>query len=272
MTKFFEPHVVTTDTGDVVVQVSTSPAPRLPPVVAVHGFGTSGERTFRYVVRELNAAGVDVLAPEMPGFGTTAPHDPATSIHFYASLVAQVVRRFTHRKPVLLGHSMGGKVVLGTAVLYPGLVRGVALANTGGFSVYAPWLPRIASLRVVSGALGFPAVAHAVIARTPLKNFIDGDRGRGLLLGLRHAHYELDLSHAAIARRLRTLRVPVLLIWGTNDPILPRSTAQRFLDAVPGASVQFLKDAGHAPMKDQPEAFVHTVLNFLEYDVMNQST
>ncbi len=271
MTPSFEPKSITTDTGDIVVHVARSDEPRFPPVVAVHGFGVSGVRTFRYIVPELNAAGVDVFVPEMPGLGISSPHAPAASIHFYASLVVRVVREFTDGASILLGHSMGGKVVLGAAVLYPGLVQGVALANTGGFSIYAPWLPRIGSLRAVSRALLIPKLSDAVIARSPLQEFVNGGRGRQQLLDLRHSHYEFDLEHAAIWGRLRELRAPTLLIWGIDDPILPRSTPQRFLNAVPRASVQFLKDAGHAPMKDQPEAFVRTLLNFLELDIIGRA-
>lgn len=271
MNTLFEPRSVPTDTGDIVVHVAKSDAPRFPPLVAVHGFGVSGVRTFRYVVRELNAAGVDIFVPEMPGWGATSAHIPAASIHFYASLVARVVCECADRSPVLLGHSMGGKVVLGAAVLYPGLVQGVTLANTGGFSVYAPWLPRLGSLRALSRALRTPKLADSVISRTPLRNFINGSRGRQQLLDLQHSHFELDLEHAAIWSHLHDLAIPTLLIWGTDDRILPRSTPQRFLNAVPGASVQFLKDAGHAPMKDQPAAFVHTVLNFLELDIVGRA-
>ena len=83
-------------------------------------------------------------------------------------------------------------------------------------------------------------------------------------LSLRDAHYALDLDHTGIKARLRGLQMPIRVIWGDADPILPPDTLGRIREALPAhAEVVTLGGAGHGPMKDQPDAFAEAVLAFV---------
>ena len=63
---------------------------------------------------------------------------------------------------------------------------------------------------------------------------------------------------------LESIRVPTLVVWGEHDILMPRRLAESWRDAIPGARLAVLPDAGHVPMVESPSAFVGAVFDFLE--------
>jgi pimeloyl-ACP methyl ester carboxylesterase len=62
---------------------------------------------------------------------------------------------------------------------------------------------------------------------------------------------------------MRAIRVPVLLIWGEHDPLVPLQYARRMLDEIPHARLAVIPRAGHVPMWESPAAFNGAVSAFL---------
>jgi pimeloyl-ACP methyl ester carboxylesterase len=58
-----------------------------------------------------------------------------------------------------------------------------------------------------------------------------------------------------LATRLARIRVPTLLVWGTEDRITPPAVARRFHALIPGSDLMMLARCGHMPMLERPEAF-----------------
>ena len=238
-------------------------APRTSALVALHGFGVTGYRTFRYIAPQLRGAGVPVYAPDLLGFGGSEKPENGYSLRRYAALTLAFTEALDLERPFLLGHSFGGKVAAATAALYPGRFAGLILVNPGGFSVFAPWLPLVADVPGVAWLFRQDWFARRVLPRTPLGSVFPDQASIRQFLRWCHAHRALDLDHAGLRPALRRLALPTLLIWGDDDPILPRSTVRRLLRGLPHADVRRIPDAGHAPMKDQPDAFAEAVLAFL---------
>ena len=72
------------------------------------------------------------------------------------------------------------------------------------------------------------------------------------ILRLHRATDEATLSD--LRTRIRTLHQPALILWGDRDPWFPASTAEGYASALPGATVEHFKDAGHWPWLDDAEA------------------
>src|SRR3981081_1744936 len=103
----------------------------LPPVVFVHGLGSSG-----YIERRLNlphAAGFrKVLAPDLPGFGKREKPPLSDGVPLFARTLEGYLRSLRIRSAVLVGASLGGRVVLELSVRRPELVSKVVLVNSLG--------------------------------------------------------------------------------------------------------------------------------------------
>jgi pimeloyl-ACP methyl ester carboxylesterase len=62
---------------------------------------------------------------------------------------------------------------------------------------------------------------------------------------------------------LRGIATPTLVIWGREDAIIPLDVCHHYVRAIPGATATILDRCGHMPEMERPEAFVHSVLDFL---------
>ena len=238
-------------------------APRTSALVALHGFGVTGYRTFRHVAPQLEEAGIPMYAPDLLGFGGSEKPESGYSLRRYAALTLAFTEALGLERPFLLGHSFGGKVAAATVAIYPDRFAGLILVNPGGFSVFAPWLPLVADTPGVAWLFRQDWFARRVLPRTPLGSVFPDQANIEQFLRWRYAHRALDLDYAGLRPALRHLTLPTLLVWGDDDPILPRSTVRRLLRDLPHADVRMISDAGHAPMKDQPEAFAEVVSAFL---------
>jgi pimeloyl-ACP methyl ester carboxylesterase len=64
--------------------------------------------------------------------------------------------------------------------------------------------------------------------------------------------------------RLRRIRVPTLLLWGTADRILSQPYGEAYCAAIPGARLEPIERAGHFPHLEQPEEFAQRILAFVD--------
>lgn len=245
--------------------------PGAPVVLALHGFGTTGYRTFRHLAPALHAAGVGLYAPDLLGFGgSDEARDGRYSLRRYAHLTRTFADLLALRRPVLVGHSMGAKVAVAAAVCYPEQFSGLVLVNPGGFSRYARWMPPLAGARWARWLFRQDWFYHGLLPHTPLGAVFPGEQQRREFLRLGDSHHGLDLDHEGLRPLLPVLALPTMLVWGEEDRLLPRSTVRRVLQDLPGTRVVALEKAGHAPMKDQPDALVHALLPFVRQHTRRQ--
>lgn len=229
---------------------------RGPLLVLLHGANDQAG-AFARVAGEL-ARERRVLIPDLPGHGASAPADGPLAV---ADLLAGLDALLDHELPAgeratLAGNSLGGFVALLEAWRRPERVAQVVLINgaalTGGGGEVA-LLPRTrAEARVALEQLidpGAPAVPDFVLddlvrraPASPLARLMAAPRGDLLLDG-----------------RLGEVRVPVSLVWGESDRLLPWSYAERVASELPRARLARLPRCGHVPMRECPAALLQAL-------------
>lgn len=242
-------------------------APDGPPIatlLALHGFGVTGWRTYRYVAPQLAARGVRTVAPDLLGFGQSDRPDGVYALRHYARLTAALADALELDRPILAGHSLGGKIAAGTAACFPDHFAGLVLINPGGFAPFDRALTALAGSPPARWLLQSELFAHRLLPRTPFGVFLAGADDVEALRRLSRSHHALDLDYTGLRRRFADLTLPTLVLWGRDDPMLPRAAAHRAARSFPHARLRWIADAGHAPMKDQPEAVVEAVSAFAQ--------
>jgi pimeloyl-ACP methyl ester carboxylesterase len=156
------------------------------------------------------------------------------------------------RQPVLVGHSLGGLISAQLAALDPERLHSLVLVDPAGMPTGRP-LP-LEPLALASALTGLrPRFFHVLVA--------DALRwGPDALL--RGGLYALGTD---VRLHLEAIRVPTLVVWGEDDVLTPRRLAEAWRDAIPGAQLAVLPDAGHVPMVESPSAFVAALFDFLEH-------
>jgi 3-oxoadipate enol-lactonase len=239
-----------------------------PALLLVHGSAAASE--FWETNLEALARDFRVIAPSLPGFGASpklasSPHDLGP----YADSVAELLRELDVR-PVAVGHSLGGLVCVRLATSHPSSVRSLVLVDSGGGAMSRLRLALIVRTLLVLGALfRRPRVIQAILRRAWLRRRLfaralhDPDiLSEVVVTSLLHGAAAPGLADAVKAganeQRNSThgkVQVPATVIWGRYDRILPLRIGVELAERLPGARLEVVDNAGHAPMLEQPRAF-----------------
>jgi pimeloyl-ACP methyl ester carboxylesterase len=258
--------------GGVVVRYRDQGRRDAPVLVLVHGFSASAADWDGWV-RHL-ASQYRVITLDLPGHGLTrAPADwPADPDH-YADLVDAVVTRLVPGKFVLAGNSMGGAVAWHYALRHGDRLAGLVLVDAAGAEAPADARKAQRGGPIIFRLLANP-VGRTVLARidlTPMirqgleSAFVD----RSLVtpdLVARYADLARAPGHRAIMMHivsarpmaasdadLAAIKVPTLVMHGTDDRLIPYRDGQRFARTIPGAQLVTYTGVGHVPMEQVPD-------------------
>jgi len=203
-------------------------------VIALHGWG----RTRSDWAGAL--AGVGGLALDQPGFGSAPPPPAAWGSDDYARWLLPLVESLD--RPVLVGHSFGGRVAAQLTAMRPELVGGLLLTGTpllrAGTAPKAPLAYR--ALRT-AGKLGILPAGQVEAARRKYGS-ADYRNAEGVLreVLVRTVNEEYSSVLDALAR----YDGPIELVWGAGDTAAPLSTAHRIAERT-GGTLTVVDDAAH---------------------------
>ena len=241
-----------------------------PEVVFLHGWGLS-HRTYRTALDRLVRGGVRVWAPAMPGFGGSAGlSGKEFSLAGYADWVVQFMDTVGVTDPVtLVGHSFGGGVAIKTAHDHPDRVARLVLVNSIGGSV---WSRRGERERLISERpvwdWGLHLAAHALSVRsmTRVLPVIAGDALPNILLHpdvLWHVgRLARDADLTRELEQLKRRRVPVVILWGRQDRVVPWACAESLRIAL-GAGEVVTVPGNHSWLLDDPSRFAEILTNIV---------
>ena len=222
-----------------------------PALVHLHGAG--GLRLSP--AHDLLAKQYRVIAFEMPGFGDSTENTRSDGIEALASTMAEAVRALGIEAFDLLGSSFGGKVALWLAVQHPNMVRALVLEGPAAIRPVGMRPPSGTAAEMAAALFGHPER----VAPMPELDEAVGVKQRRLVGRLRGPDRD-----AALEDRMRGLAVPVLVVFGTLDRVMPPEMGREYKALLPNCHLVFVYDAGHLIGAERPEAFAEVVGDFLE--------
>jgi pimeloyl-ACP methyl ester carboxylesterase len=251
-------------------------------LLLIHGIAGEWEN-WREVIEPL-AHHHTVIAPDLPGHGASAPGGGDYSIGAMASSLRDLLVTLGHERVTLVGHSLGGGVAMQLAYQFPEMVERLVLVSSGGLGPEVSLILRAAAL---PGADPFISVTAGLGQR------VGGPIGRGLTaIGLRPNADVAEVlrgygsltdpeRRAAFLATLRSVigtggqrvdatdrlylaeLLPVLIIWGARDSIIPVRHGEDAHRAIPGSRLEVFDDVGHLPQLEAPGRFIAVLERFL---------
>ena len=277
-----ELHDVSLADGERVRVVHCPPAPsagafstRTPPVVVcVHGWGCS-LYSYNKVLRPVADAGCDVWAPDVRGHGwSDKPLDPVRyTPDALGGWVIALLDRLRLDRVVLVGHSMGGAVVMRAALQAPDRVAGLLLLAPVGFGAiprtrllrmatprwldpvlpYLAWRALIAvGLRTGYGRIGRPSARDIDEYWAPTA---DPNFSRASRLVAHAFNWE-----PGDPKDLARVACPVHIVLGERDNLVPGGLARAHAERLARVQVDEVPGAGHVLPEEVPEVVVRTVI------------
>ena len=225
------------------------------PLILVHGFG--GDLNNWLFNREALAEGREVYAFDLPGHGGTSKDVGEGSTDHFAEVLKGFMDVVGIGRAHLVGHSLGGAVALTFALAEPGRAASITLiASVGlGAEINASYLDgfvKARKRRELKSQVARLFSDPALVTRRMLEDILRFKRLDGVQDALQAIADQLlvgGIQRVSLAERLEELAVPLLVIWGENDQIVPCSHAQAVTHpartaVIPGAGHMVQMEAG----------------------------
>jgi pimeloyl-ACP methyl ester carboxylesterase len=256
-----------------------------PVLVLVHGMA-GNSATWSHLIPTL-AERFTVVAPDLLGHGASSKQPLGEySISGHANLLHDLLSALGHERATLVGQSLGGGVVMQLAYQFPDTCERLVLVSSGGLGREVGALLRTLSL---------PGAEHVLpLVCSPKLRDVGARVGEWIArLGLRAGPVaeEIWRSYAGLADRdarlafFRTLRavvdsggqavsandrlylashMPLLIVWGDSDALIPVDHAHRTHAAIPSSRLEIFEGVGHFPHLEAPERFLDCLVDFMD--------
>ncbi len=255
-----------------------------PVLLLLHGLGCD-HTTWLPVLRDL-AQHFTVIAPDLLGHGVSAKPRADYSVGGYANGMRDLLTVLNIDKVTVVGHSFGGGVAMQFAYQFPERTERMILVAPGGLGpevtpfIRAVTLPGFHQAMGVATLPGLRQVGKAglrALARTGLPAARDLAEVAEIYESFKDPRARAAIRHVVRAvvdmrgqivtmvdRAYLTQAMPMLVVWGSDDVVIPASHAENAARIAPGAVVEVLPNCGHFPHKDHPDRFVKIVQSFVK--------
>ena len=245
------------------------------PLVCLHTAGADG-RQYRHLMNDAAiTAHYRVIAFDMPWHGKSLPppgwqhEEYRLTTRGYTDLILTVCRALGLERPVVLGCSIGGKIVLNLALEHPDEFS--ALIGVESADYQPPWYDDTTWLHrpdVHGGEIAGAMMSGLIAPQSPqetrgdtLWGYMQG--GPGVFKGDLY-FYRVDGDMRDRVSRIDTTRCPLYLLTGEYDFSCQPDDTLRTAAKIPGARVTIMKEIGHFPMSENPAQFRRYVLPVLD--------
>ncbi len=216
------------------------------PVVLVHGFQAGADLWYPYTLPAF-AERFHVYAIDLPGFGGSDELNEY-GVEAYGRFVNRFLDSLGLDAIQLVGHSMGGQVVVAAAAQEPDRAERLVLIGSAG-------LPRLG-----------PHWAASVVMLADRSTFDVGLYPRIVKLMFQSRAIRPCLKmirEDSVYPMLSELTMPTLVVWGSRDRVVPLEHATLFARNIPHARMAIMRGCGHRPFYQKPELFNKILFGFL---------
>jgi pimeloyl-ACP methyl ester carboxylesterase len=253
-----------------------------PVLLLIHGMAGTAEN-WSSVIEPL-ALHHTVIAPDFPGHGSSAPGGGDYSLGSLAAVLRDLLLTVGHERATLVGHSLGGGVAMQFSYQFPEMVERLVLVSSGGLGPDVSPILRAAALpgadlfisatasagRFAGGwvgrgmsAIGVRPTADVAEVARGYASLADPERRKAFLATLRAVVGTDGQRVAALDRLYLADALPVLIVWGDRDPIIPVAHGEEAHLALPHSQLEILAGVGHVPQLEEPGRFIAVLERFL---------
>ncbi|KJH73343.1 alpha/beta fold hydrolase [Aliterella atlantica] len=260
------------------------------PLILLHGFGASIGH-WRNNLSVL-AQSHTVYALDMLGFGASEKPAVDYSVALWVDQVYDFWRTFIRTPAILIGNSTGSQVTLAAAAMHPEMVQGVVMLSLPDLSVREEAMPKLLrpAIAAIENLVASPLLLKAIfrVVRRPgivkrwagmayanseavtdeLVDILVGpaqDRGSAsAFAGVLRAMIGSQFA-PSVKSVLPSLKMPILLIWGQQDRMVPPIFARQFADYNPEyVQLLSLENAGHCAHDECPDEVNQAILDWIK--------
>ncbi|MCL5261017.1 MAG: alpha/beta hydrolase [Gammaproteobacteria bacterium] len=225
------------------------------PLVLLHGWGNAignWEKLQAYLAQRFQ-----VIAVDLPGFGLSAVPETIWDTATYAEFLREFLAAINITKPIILGHSFGGKIAIYALAKHLVDAEQLILVASSGINLPKSWKIRgkIFCYKVLKKLAAFPGLKYfftkIIAAYQNQVGSNDYRNSNGVMRKILVKVVNQDLRDL-----LPLVVVPTTLIWGEEDISTPLAAGKLMQERIPNSQIVILKNCGHFPLLDDFQGFI----------------
>ena len=254
-----------------------------PVLLLLHGLGCD-HTTWDPIIATL-AKRYTVIAPDLLGHGQSAKPRADYSVGGYANGMRDLITILGIDKVTVVGHSFGGGVAMQFAYQFPERTERLVLVSSGGLgpevtpairAITTPGFHEVMGLLTLPGVRQVGAAGLRALSRSPLKATHDLDEVARIYDSFKDPSARAAIRHVVRSvvdwrgqivtmadRAYLTEEMPMAVVWGRDDMVIPVRHANTAAALAPKARVEVIPNAGHFPHKDHPQRFAKILHEFV---------
>lgn len=244
--------------------LSTGPQEATDSLIFLHGWG-GGKELWQPTLAALPAH-LRALALDLPGTGATPLQSEKLTMPEMAAWVGAVCRQLGIASATLIGHSLGGNLAAQVALDFPALARRLVLVDAALEPGHLPMRSRwplsptygLLALRLMRwSSLPFASLQKTTSPARRAALYVQSNTDAALRAQLRALH-----NNSFDPARLALLHLPLLIIHGAHDHMIPLARARALAQLLPQARLEVFPHAFHCPMDTDLPAFIQILIDF----------
>lgn len=229
-------------------------------LVMLHGWGQDVS-TFWPVLNELKTS-FKIILIDLPGFGRSDTPSKPFFVHDYSKIIAEFIKHQKIDRPVLLGHSVGGRIGIKLSATQPEIIDKLILEASAGirpkqdpFKLLVYPIAKIFNA-IIPNIFGIKEMIRYRFYRAIESDYINAGPMKETLTNIINEDLTFDLQK---------IQTETLLLWGENDPTSEASLkhGKKMYRLIKNAKLEIFENVGHFPHLEAPAKFIHYVKDFV---------
>lgn len=237
-------------------------------ILLLHGLGGSADRwrqTIPYLSKDHR-----IIAPDIIGFGHSDKPVVKYTVDFFNDFLSSFLQSLDINQLVMIGSSLGGQITAEFAIEKKKPVEKMILVSPSGINNHStPALDAYIqavlhpSIEDTKRAFQMMAGSNKNIDSDTINGFIEHMDLPNAKMSFMSALMELRKTELTPAK-LAKISIPTMVIWGSQDQVIPIRNAELFVSSIRGCHYLEIKRCGHTPYVEEPLKFAKAVIRFLE--------
>jgi len=226
------------------------------------------------------------IALDLPGYGKSSKQIHSSKVSFYVEILNEVITKLNLKSVSLVGHSMGGQIVLAYAIKYPSQILKLILAAPAGFETFNKDEIELIK-KIISPEILFKTSDHQIRLNYQF-NFFRMPTETEEMIGDRIAiktdedfynHCTIvsnslfGLLNAPVFDQLKQIKIPTLIFFGKDDLLIPNKSihqitteeiASRGSSKIKNSTLVLLDECGHFVQYEKPDEFNAQLISFFK--------
>ncbi|MDO8429154.1 MAG: alpha/beta hydrolase [Candidatus Daviesbacteria bacterium] len=227
-----------------------------PDLIMLHGWGQDVS-SFWGVLDGLKTD-FTIWLIDLPGFGRSdLPQKPFT-VSNYVSVINSFIEENKIKKPILLGHSLGGRIALKLAAHYPETIDKLILEDAAGIK------PKQDSLKPIFYLLAkiFKVFPDIFKLKTRLRHYFYSSLESDYLTAGEMKETLTKILAEDLTPDLSKIKTETLILWGEKDRAVPLKDGKKMYQLIANSRLEVIDEIGHFPHLEKPNLFIHYVKDF----------